>query len=154
MCKTVITVHSNPVVFYSSQFFHTQSRACVCSESCIHYADGKPLHSMTNRQNHNPFLVPFWQNLECCCKGAKNFGHLQALKHCKLKCRKEQINSLLFMWEQGIQQIAVVRSLQSPQPRNHSIPSQSKKFFSSPKCPDWHRGLHSIVVKGYWGQHS
>jgi len=53
---------------------------------------------MTNRQNHNPFLVSFWQNLECCCKGTKKFGYLKALKHCKLKCWKEQINSLLFVW--------------------------------------------------------
>jgi hypothetical protein len=30
-------------------------------------------------------------------------------------------------------------------------PSREKKFFFSPKCPDWLCGLLGVLFSGYWG---
>jgi len=32
-----------------------------------------------------------------------------------------------------------------------SNPGRDKRFFSSPKCPDWPWGLPSLLVIGHWG---
>jgi len=31
-----------------------------------------------------------------------------------------------------------------------SIPGMSKRFFPSPKCPEWLWGLPTLLLAGYW----
>lgn len=47
--------------------------------------------------------------------------------------------------------MAVVRKLQSWQPKNQSIPSRGKRFFSSTERPDWHTGPPGSSSKGTGG---